>query len=161
MSTNQNVSEKKDETLQWVTFTLENEVYGINVLNVQEVQRYSEISPIPGAPNYVLGILNLRGNVITVIDTRTKFALPDHNITDDSRILILESEDQVIGLLVDSVAEVVYLKNSEIDDAPNVGNEESSRFIQGVSNKKDTLLVLLDSDKILSDEEWQELNSIS
>jgi len=69
----QNLAE--DEVLQWVTFQLENETYGINVMQVQEVLRYTEIAPVPGAPDYVLGIINLRGNVVTVIDTRSRFGL--------------------------------------------------------------------------------------
>ena len=154
-------NDSKEQILQWVTFKLENEVYGINVLNVQEVQRYSEISPIPGAADFVLGMINLRGKVITVVDTRAKFGLSEYSINDDSRILILESDHHVIGLLVDSVAEVNSIKSSEVDEAPNVGNEESSRFIQGVCNKNDQLLVLLDSDKILSEEEMEEIKSMS
>lgn len=133
-----------DEVLQWVTFQLEQETYGINVMQVQEVLRYSEIAPVPGAPSYVLGIINLRGNVVTVIDTRLRFGLQTTEVTDNSRIVIIESEQQVIGILVDSVAEVVYLKTSEIDSAPNVGTDESARFIQGVSNRDDELLILVD-----------------
>jgi purine-binding chemotaxis protein CheW len=153
-------SDKKgvnDEVFQWVTFKLENEVYGINVMQVQEVLRYSEIAPVPGAPNYVLGIINLRGNVVTVIDTRSRFGLETCEVTDNTRVVVIESEKQVIGILVDSVAEVVYLKASEIDDAPNVGNEESAQFIQGVSNRDGELLILVDLDKLLSDDEWDEL----
>ncbi|MGV2871261.1 chemotaxis protein CheW [Colwellia sp. E150_009] len=148
---------EKDEVLQWVTFKLENEVYGINVMQVQEVLRYSEIAPVPGAPVYVLGIINLRGNVVTVIDTRARFGLAPREVTDNTRVVVIESEKQVIGILVDSVAEVVYLKASEIDDAPNVGNEESAQFIQGVSNREGELLILVDLDKLLSDDEWDEL----
>ena len=150
-------NEASDEVLQWVTFKLENETYGINVMQVQEVLRYSEIAPVPGAPQYVLGILNLRGNVVTVIDTRSRFGLEPCDITDHTRVVVIESEKQVIGILVDSVAEVVYLKSSEIDDAPNVGNEESAQFIQGVSNRDGELLILVDLDKLLSDDEWDEL----
>lgn len=148
---------EKDEVLQWVTFKLENEIYGINVMQVQEVLRYSEIAPVPGAPLYVLGIINLRGNVVTVIDTRARFGLEPREVTDNTRVVVIESEKQVIGILVDSVAEVVYLKASEIDDAPNVGNEESAQFIQGVSNRDGELLILVDLDKLLSDDEWDEL----
>lgn len=148
---------EKDEVLQWVTFKLENEVYGINVMQVQEVLRYSEIAPVPGAPLYVLGIINLRGNVVTVIDTRARFGLEPRDVTDNTRVVVIESEKQVIGILVDSVAEVVYLKASEIDDAPNVGNDESAQFIQGVSNRDGELLILVDLDKLLSDDEWDEL----
>lgn len=150
-------ADTNDEVLQWVTFKLEQETYGINVMQVQEVLRYTEIAPVPGAPDYVLGIINLRGNVVTVIDTRSRFGLAAAEITDNTRIVIIEAEKQVIGILVDSVAEVVYLKVSEIDVAPNVGNEESAKFIQGVSNREGELLILVDLNKLLSDDEWDEL----
>ncbi|NQZ82648.1 MAG: chemotaxis protein CheW [Colwellia sp.] len=155
-----NASDKvddNDEVLQWVTFKLDSETYGINVMQVQEVLRYSEIAPVPGAPTYVLGIINLRGNVVTVIDTRTRFGLETSEVTDNTRVVIIESEKQVIGILVDSVAEVVYLRASEIDVAPNVGNDESAKFIQGVSNKDGQLLILVDLNELLADDEWDEI----
>ncbi len=145
---------------QWVTFRLEEEIYGVNVMQVQEVLRMTDIAPVPGAPSYVLGIINLRGNVVTVMDTRSRFALPPHEADDATRIVIIEAEDQVVGIMVDSVAEVVYLKQSDIEIAPNVGNEESSRYIQGVANRDDGLLILVDLDKLLTDDEWKEFNSM-
>lgn len=154
----QNLAE--DEVLQWVTFQLENETYGINVMQVQEVLRYTEIAPVPGAPEYVLGIINLRGNVVTVIDTRSRFGLPSSDVSENSRIVIIEAEKQVIGIMVDSVAEVVYLRSSEIDAAPAVGTEESAKFIQGVSNRDGQLLILVDLNKLLSDEEWEDIGSL-
>lgn len=152
-----NAVDTNDEILQWVTFRLGEETYGINVMQVQEVLRYNEIAPVPGAPNYVLGIINLRGNVVTVIDTRSRFGLMPAEVTDNTRIVIIEAEKQVIGILVDSVAEVVYLKTSEIDSAPNIGTDESAKFIQGVSNQKGELLILVDLNKLLSDDEWDEI----
>jgi purine-binding chemotaxis protein CheW len=149
--------QSKDEVLQWVTFQLEEETYGINVMQVREVLRYTEIAPVPGAPDYVLGIINLRGNVVTVIDTRSRFGLMQGETTDNTRIIVIESEHQVIGILVDSVAEVVYLRSSEIDTTPSVGTDESSKFIQGVSNRDGKLLILVDLNKLLSDEEWDEM----
>jgi purine-binding chemotaxis protein CheW len=151
------VTSSADEVFQRVTFQLENETYGINVMQVQEILRYSEIAAVPGAPAYVLGIINLRGNVVTVIDTRARFGLMPAEITDNSRIVIIEAEKQVIGILVDSVAEVVYLKESEMEPAPDVGTEESAQFIQGVTNREDGLLILVDLNKLLKDEEWDEL----
>ncbi len=155
-SANEN-GDTNDEVLQWVTFKLDSETYGINVMQVQEVLRYTEIAPVPGAPLYVLGIINLRGNVVTVIDTRSRFGLESSGVSDNTRIVIIESEKQVIGILVDSVAEVVYLRASEIDVAPNVGNDESAKFIQGVSNREGELLILVDLNMLLSDDEWDEL----
>ncbi|MCQ8877868.1 chemotaxis protein CheW [Pseudoalteromonas shioyasakiensis] len=153
-------ADSNDEVLQWVTFKLESETYGVNVMQVQEILRYTEIAPVPGAPSYVLGIINLRGNVVTVIDTRARFGLMSAEATDNSRVLIIEAEEQVIGILADSVAEVVYLRSSEIDSAPNIGTEESAKFIQGVSNRDGELLILVDLNKLLNDEEWDELSNI-
>lgn len=149
-----------DPVLQWVTFRLAGETYGVNVMQVQEVLRYTEIAPVPGAPEYVLGIINLRGNVVTVIDTRNRFGLSSGEVTDNTRIVIIEAEGHVIGIMVDSVAEVVYLRQSEIETAPNVGNDESAKFIQGVCHKNDELLILIELDKLLSDTEWAELEEI-
>lgn len=149
-----------DEVLQYVTFRLAEETYGINVMMVQEVLRYTEIAPVPGAPDYVLGIINLRGNVVTVIDTRLRFGLDPSEVTDATRIMIIEADQQVVGIMVDSVAEVVYLKQSEIETAPNVGNEETAKFIQGVCNKNNELLILVELNKLMTDDEWSELAAI-
>lgn len=145
--------------IQFVTFVLMDETYGINVMQVQEVLRVTEIAPVPGAPSYVLGIINLRGNVVTVIDTRTRFGLPSAEMDDASRIIVIESEKQVVGILVDAVAEVVELQEGEIDAAPNVGTEDSSRYIQGVATREEGLLILVDLNKLLSDDEWQEISA--
>lgn len=144
----------QDRVVQLVTFRLGGETYGIDVMNVQEVLRISEIAPVPGAPEYVLGIINLRGNVVTVVDTRARFGLPSSETNDASRIVIVESENQVVGILVDSVAEVVELNQSEIDVPPNVGNEDSARYVQGVANRESDLLIVIDLDKLLARDDW-------
>lgn len=157
MANNNAAKNIDDPMLQWVTFRLEGETYGINVMQVQEVLRYTEIAPVPGAPAYVLGIINLRGNVVTVIDTRHRFALAPAEVSDQTRIVIIEADNHVIGILVDAVAEVVYLRQSEIENAPNVGNDESAKFIQGVCNKNNELLILVELDKLLTEQEWSEI----
>ena len=128
------------------------------VERAREVLRHTEIAPVPGAPTYVLGIINLRGNVVTVIDTRQRFGLTPAPITDNTRIVIIEADKQVVGILVDSVAEVVYLRQSEIETAPNVGTDESAKFIQGVCNKNNELLILVDLEKMMTEDEWAELS---
>lgn len=150
---------KSNEPVQWVTFRLGNETYGINVMQVQEVLRVSEIAPVPGAPDYVIGIINLRGNVVTVVDTRRRFGLPPKEPDSASRIVIVEAAGQVIGILVDSVAEVVEFRSTEIETAPNVGNEDSARYIQGVTSRDGKLLILVDLNKFLSEEEIAEMES--
>ncbi len=153
-----NAEQKLDPLMQWVTFRLGDEKYGINVMQVQEVLRIAEIAPVPGAPPYVLGIINLRGNVVTVIDTRSRFGLMSKEADDATRIVIIESEDHIIGIQVDSVAEVIDLRVSEIETAPNVGNEESSKFIQGVTSRENQLLILVDLNKFLNDEDKMEMD---
>ncbi len=145
---------------QWVTFFLDGEIYGVNVLQVQEVLRVSEISPVPGAPEYVLGIINLRGNIVTVVDMRQRFGLQPKELDDLSRIVIIEVTGYVIGILVDSVAEVAYLRESSMESAPNVGSGESSRYIQGVCNRENQLLILVDLNKLLDDDEWKDVSSL-
>ncbi|MBZ0071770.1 MAG: chemotaxis protein CheW [Thiohalobacteraceae bacterium] len=149
-----------DPLLQYVTFRLEDETYGINVMQVQEVLRVTEIAPVPGAPHYVLGIINLRGNVVTVIDTRERLGLGSKDMEESTRIVIIEVDKQVVGMLVDAVAEVVTLHAAEIESAPNVGNDESSQYIQGVASRDGELLILVDLNKLLNDGEWAELGSL-
>ncbi|MCP4433336.1 MAG: chemotaxis protein CheW [Gammaproteobacteria bacterium] len=143
--------------MQCVTFTLEDETYGINVMQVQEVLREIEVAPVPGAPHYVMGIINLRGNVVSVIDARIRFGLPAKESTDLTRIIVIEVQQHIIGILVDSVAEVVDIKRSEIETAPNVGTDETSKYIDGVVSRDDKLFILVDLNKLLSIEEWSQV----
>jgi purine-binding chemotaxis protein CheW len=142
---------ENDPQMQWATFLLADELYGVDVMQVKEVLRLTEIAPVPGSAHYIMGILNLRGNVITVIDTRTLFGLQQAEPTDESRIVVIELEDQIIGMLVDSVAEVIYLRESEMERAPNVGTDESTKFIQGVSYHNEELIILLDLNRMIDD----------
>ena len=142
------------EQMQCVTFMLEDESYGINVMQVQEVLREKEVAPVPGSPDYVMGIINLRGTVVSVINARTRFRLPEKVSTDLTRIIVIEVEQQTIGILVDSVAEVVDINLAEIETPPNVGNDETSRYIDGIVSRNDKLLILVDLNKLLSEAEW-------
>jgi len=155
-----NISQDTEAVRRWVTFRLENELYGINVLQVQEVLRYTEIVPVPGAPDFVLGIINLRGNVVTVIDTRKCFGLAPHEPDDATRIVIIESGKQVAGLLVDSVAEVVNISSSEVESAPEVGSTEAAKYIQGIANHNKEILILVDVNKLLTPAEWNEVATL-
>lgn len=143
------VQQRESQFNRWVTFRLADEIYGINVMQVQEVLRMTEIAPVPGAPGCVLGIINLRGNVVTVVDARELFGLSRNDNTDQTRIMIVEINKLIVGLLVDSVAEVVNIQNSEIDSAPSIGNEDSSRYIQGVYSKSGEILILVDLNRLM------------
>ena len=146
------MQEKNQQVFRWVTFRLADEIYGINVMQVQEVLRMTDVAPVPGAPHYVMGIINLRGNVVTVLDTRKLLDRATSDITDSSRIMIIESGKVTVGLLVDSVAEVVNIASSDIDPPPSVGNDEGSRYIQGIYSTEQQILILLDLNKLINEE---------
>ena len=155
----------KDENVgnkhrQCVTFRLDDEIYGINVMLVQEVLRVTDIAPVPGAPGYVIGIINLRGNVVTVVDMRMRFGLSPRDMDDATRIVIIETEKQTVGMVVDSVSEVVNIYSNEIESAPNVGNDETARYIEGVVSRGEHLLILVDLNKLLNDGEWADMSGL-
>ena len=146
------MQQNNQQVFRWVTFRLADEIYGINVMQVQEVLRMTDVAPVPGAPHFVMGIINLRGNVVTVLDTRKLLDLATSDITDSSRIMIIESGKVTVGLLVDSVAEVVNIALADIDPPPSVGNDEGSRYIQGVYSSDQQILILIDLNKLINEE---------
>lgn len=143
---------------QCVIFKLNNESYCIDVMKVQEVLRYSEIASVPGASDYILGIINLRGSVVTVIDSKIRFGVDNSSEIDDfSRIIIIEIQDQVVGLLVDNVSEVVNIDMNNIEPAPNIKDDDSSLFIKGIYNQENELLIIVDLDKLFINKELDAL----
>jgi len=136
-------------TVKHVSFALGDESYAINASKVNEVLRFTEITPVPGAASFILGIINLRGNVVTVVDARSIFALPAREITPNTRIIVVEVEDFIVGVLVDRVAAVVDLNEQAIEVAPHTGIEAAARFIHGVYNEEDDMLILVDFTRLL------------
>ena len=134
--------------IKHVSFTLGEETYAINAARVNEVLRYTEITPVPGAPAFILGIINLRGNVVTVINGRGVFGLANQAVSEQSRIIVVEIEDFVLGVVVDKVSAIVDLNEQEIETPPATGDETGARFIHGVYNENDQLLILVDFTRV-------------
>ncbi|MDX2425164.1 MAG: chemotaxis protein CheW [Cycloclasticus sp.] len=154
MSSNQEEHrDVEDPVTQWLTFVLGDEKYAVKVVQVQEVLRYTSIAPVPGAPQEVLGIINLRGNVVTVVDARKKFGMPSKMVNDSSRIMMMDVQGHIIGVLVDTVTEVIDLKDNEIESTPEVSNSASSIFILGIANINDVLHILVSLDKLLNEQD--------
>jgi purine-binding chemotaxis protein CheW len=138
------------EFKQWVTFIINDELFAIDALQVIEVQKYGEITPVPGSSDYVSGLVNLRGKVITVIDTRMLFNLP-HKAHDDKTNIVLAdyNEDEIVGFIVDSVDEVVNIPTKSIEITPRIsGGDAKSAFIKGVAFYNNKMVILLDIEKI-------------
>jgi purine-binding chemotaxis protein CheW len=139
-----------DVIRQWVSFVLGKQTYAIDVLRVQEVLRPMEITPVAGSPYPVLGIINIRGNIISVIDARRCLGLSTVAVTDHSRIILVEYNDQVIGVMVDKIGEVLQLGQSQIESTPNLASGEQSGNIQGLTTRGSELVEIIDLDKLLT-----------
>ena len=139
-------------TQQWVSFVLGEQRYAVNVLHVKEVLRPTEITPVSGAPGFVLGIINLRGNVVTVIDARHRFGLSPRPIDEHTRIMLIENRGQGVGVLVDRIGQVLNISPAEISAVPSVANEDGPKHAQGLATLSGELVVIVDLDKLLPKE---------
>ncbi len=135
---------------QLITFTIQDELYGVDILKIQELIGFSEVTPVPNLPGYILGVINLRGNVIPVIDLRKKFNMRHKDYDKFNVIIVLKVENRFIGLVVDSVHDVVSLSDEKVGDTPSFTTQIDTSFIKNISQIDDKLVVILDTDKIMS-----------
>lgn len=143
-----NLSNNNDINKQYVIFSVENEYYGVNIHYVETIEKVSTITRVPRAPYYVKGVINLRGEVVSVIDLRKRFNLPSTEITDENRIIILSVEEMVIGILVDNSSEVLSIDKDLIDSTSNLANSSEDDYISGIGKVDDRMIILLDVSKI-------------
>ena len=145
--------EKQEPLVRWISFYLGDERYAIEVEGVREILRINKILPIPGAASFILGITNIRGSVVTVINGRDRFNLPMKEQDDLSRIIVMEYMDEVIGVVVDSVADVVDIRLSEINANPKMNAHQGNKYIRGVVTRSEGLIIILNAEKFISGEE--------
>lgn len=138
-----------DELLQLVTFNLGNEEYAVAILKVQEINRMKEITRVPNSPPYVEGVINLRGKVIPVVNLRDKFGLAMIENNEQTRIMIMDIQGITMGLVVDSVSEVLRIPSSTVEPTPPMASNISAEFIKGIAKVDDRLIILLDMDRLL------------
>ena len=138
------------EVLQLVTFKLAGEEYATDILKVQEINRMVEITSVPNAPHCVEGVINLRGKVIPVVNLRKKFGLVVKEADAQSRIMVVDV-GKTIGIIVDSVSEVLRLRADTVETPPSITENGSSEYIRGIGKLEDRLLILLDLDKLFGD----------
>ena len=154
------IQEKKEEgTSQIVVFGLSNEEYGIGIAQVQEIIRPVGITRIPGMPTFVEGVINLRGKIIPIIDLRDRFGLTKKEDDANTRVVVAEVSSQTVGLVVDSVSEVLRLANDAIDPLPPTITDIDAEYLKGVGKMDRRLIILLDLDKVLTDLEKSTLDT--
>lgn len=157
----ENAKSIKDGTIiQLVTFTLEKEIFGIEILRVQEINKNLEITNLPNSPAYIEGVINLRGKVIPIINLRMKMGMPSKEFDNQTSIIVIDLGGNIVGFIVDSVKEVIRLSSSIIEQPPTIVLQQNSQLISSVAKLENGLLILLDADNLLSESEKEEINEI-
>lgn len=149
-----------DQWEQLVVFRLANEFYGVEISAVNTIIRMQEITDIPQTPVFVEGVINLRGSIIPVIDLRKRFGLPVEQATKASRIIVVESGGQIIGMVVDAVAETLRLSTAEIEPPSPVISSIDAEYFRAVGKQENRLVILLDLDRVLTHNERQSLTRV-
>ncbi|MDD4733005.1 MAG: chemotaxis protein CheW [Desulfovibrio sp.] len=151
---------QEDALIQLVTFRIGEEEFGVDILAVQEIIRTMAITKVPKAPNFVEGVINLRGKVIPIVDLRRRFGMEDRAGDKHNRIIVIETGNIIVGFMVDSVSEVLRIPASTIEAPPAVVSGLESDYIDGVGKLDDRLLIMLDLDRLLSGQEKEALNKV-
>ncbi len=138
-----------EELLQLVSFNIGSEEFGVDILKVQEINRMVEITKVPQAPHYVEGVINLRGKVIPIVDLRKRFNLELKEYDKDTRIVVVDINGNILGMVVDSVSEVLRLPANTIEPPPEIVTGINSEYIKGVAKLEDRLLIFLDLSKVI------------
>jgi len=144
---------------QYLTFTLGEEQYGVEILRVQEIKGYTGVTRIPNIPSHFKGVLNLRGTIVPIVDLRMKFGMEVREYDKMTVIIVLEVKGRIMGIIVDTVSDVMNIAPEEIQAAPEFGSSVDTGFISGIGNYGDKLVTFLDIDQILSVGELEEVSS--
>ena len=154
------LAETTEHEVQVVTFTLGREEYAIDILQVQEIVMMTEITRMPRAPRFIEGIVNLRGQMIPIIDMRKRFDLPEAEHNSETRIIIVDIGHEIVGMVVDGVREVIRLPDSAISPPPPMIQGISAEYLKGIGQIGERLLIMLDLEKVLSADEQEILRKL-
>jgi purine-binding chemotaxis protein CheW len=149
-NTNQETRDRGTRMSKYLTFNLGDEVYGLEILRVREIIGLMDITKVPRMPNFVRGVINLRGKVIPVVDLRLKFSMDAAEDTKETCIIVVDLDDMLMGIVVDCVSEVLDIDEQDIDEAPEFGVSVSTDFILGMGKARDKVIILLDISKVLT-----------
>ena len=149
--------EAAEEEQRYLTFWTDSELYGIPISDVVQIISIQEITPLPDFPDYAKGVINLRGNIIPVIDMRIRLKKPEIEYNDNTCIIVTSIQDTYLGFIVDTVDEVATIANDDITPAPKVSKEVTNRYLTGIGQKGDKVVLILDLSKILTENEFKQV----
>ena len=161
-----NIDMGNEDTVQYLTFTLDAETFATDIKKVREVLEHTEVMKVPGTPDYMQGVINLRGSVVPVVDLRLQFGMQISEVTVDTCIIIIEvnieGQSVVLGALADSVQEVMDLKAEQMEAPPTLGSRVNNEFIQAMGKASDgSFIIILNMDKVFSAEQINEAEKTS
>jgi purine-binding chemotaxis protein CheW len=151
----------REATREVLVFVLGKEEYGVDILKVQEIRGYEKVTPLPSAPDYLKGVVNLRGIIVPVIDLRVKFGMPDPTYDSFTVVVILRIAARVIGIVVDGVSDVIGLAPGDVKTAPQLGSMVDSTFLAGLATQNERMILLLDIERFLSSGELNLLAQVA
>lgn len=157
----QTVSEVSDKAGKYLTFRIGPEAYGLEILKVREIIGLMAITAVPRTPDYIKGVVNLRGKVIPVIDLRTKFGMELKESTDETCVIVVDIGDIEMGIIVDAVSEVLEIGSADVEDVPTFGSEVNTDFILGMGKVGEKVIILLDISRVLGKEGEVEIAAIA
>ncbi|ULA63076.1 MAG: hypothetical protein LZF86_100074 [Nitrospira sp.] len=146
---------------QFLTFQLGEELYGVDILRVQEIKGYTAVTRIPNTPPHIKGVLNLRGTIVPIVELRTKFGMDTIEYTMFTVIVVVVVREKIMGLVVDAVSDVLNIDKKDIQAAPQFGAKVDVSFLNGIGKSGDKLIALLDMDRLLSDEDVTDTAAIA
>ena len=140
----------KNDSREMLVFRLGNEEYGVDILKVQEIRGYEKVTPIPRSPEYLKGVVNLRGAIVPIIDLRVKFGMANPAYDSFTVVIVLRIAGRIIGAVVDGVSDVIRLAPNDIRDAPSLGAMVDSSYLAGVATQGGRMILIVDIEKLLS-----------
>jgi purine-binding chemotaxis protein CheW len=146
---------------QYLTFQLGEELYGVDILRVQEIKGYTAVTKIPNTPPHIKGVLNLRGTIVPIVELRTKFGMPTIDYTMFTVIVVVVVQDRIMGLVVDSVSDVLNIDKKDIQPPPQFGAKVDVSVLTGIGKSGDKLVALLNIDRLLTESEIQEVSAVA
>lgn len=160
-STNLATSGKDLAGSQYLTFRLDKETYGVEILKVQEIRGWSEPTQIPNAPEFIRGVMNLRGAIVPILDLRSRFHMDETKFTQHTVVIVVNVQNRTVGMIVDGVSDVVDLDEDSVKAAPDFGTSIDASFIHGLSDVDGTMVILLNVDAMLESCELIQIDKIS
>lgn len=160
MDNSRDMDTKVGENIQLVTFSVDKEEFGLHIGDVEGIIRIPEITHLPQTCNFLKGVINLRGDIIPVIDMRERFGMENKEYSNTTRVINVKIENKLIGLIVDDVSQVITIDKKEIEDAPDIINGISKEYIEGIGKNGEDMIIVLKIDKILSSDEFKKLPQV-